>query len=132
MKRISINIGFITNSSSVVHNFPRDLLEDPDVAAFVKAYGLERGLMPEDLWYRSQCTTVAMTKEQKTDLKDLFADNEYGSSYKIDCHENDDNIVVVYGDEYDSIASEFCDVLCDAMARKQGIEYYHSSGQDFN
>ena len=40
--------------------------------------------------------------------------------------------MLIYGDEYDCVASEFCDVLCKAMAKKNGVEYYYSGSQGYN
>lgn len=128
---ISTNIGFITNSSSVVHHFPRKLLEHPKIAQFMSIFGLENGFVGENMWHRGECATIAVTKEQKEKvargMRELDLEEPYScSGPAIDV--DSDDIVVVYGDEYQSVANELAHMLKDA-ANELGLQY---SGQDFN
>lgn len=123
--RLSINIGFITNSSSAVYHFPRHLLEDPKVKSFLEAFELHEGLLSEDLWSRSHCTTIAMTKEQKQEVKARFATDD---SYPPAIDTEDDSVLVIFGDEHSSIANTLAKLLCD-VGQKLGI---HCLSQEYN
>jgi len=104
MKKIGMNIGFITNSSSCVHHVPRTIIEDPDISAFLEAFGAKQGFVGDDLWGRSSCSSVLVTDEQKAEARRQLSDTDFGEVPKIP---NDPNLVtVIYGDEYESVASE--------------------------
>lgn len=45
MKRLAINVGFITNSSSCVYCFPQEILDDPEVSGFLNAYGFTQDIV---------------------------------------------------------------------------------------
>lgn len=112
--KISVNTGFITNSSSVVHGFDQELLEDPDVAAFIQTYGMSEGFVG-DVWYRSE-TTFAVTPEQKQEVREAFSTSEF-SSRSIPGDNDDDSVIIVYGDEYETITSELANLLYQASQR---------------
>ena len=130
---ISVNIGFITNSSSVVHHFPRKLLEHPKVAEFMRIYELSGGMIGDNLWHRGQCATIAMTTEQKQQVvRRLDEINDGETEFTYTCPAIDvesDDIVIIYGDEYTSVASELSHMLQQA-AQEMGIGC--GSGQDYN
>lgn len=113
MKRLSINIGFITNSSSVIHAFDQELLEDEDVKAFMIAYEIQDGFIGKNLWNRSQCGSVILTEEQRQEAIANLNDEEYGNP------NIPEPVVVIYGDEYNTLAREVCDLLSNA-AKKLG------------
>jgi len=127
-KRVSINIGFITNSSSVVHHFPRRLLETPKIAAFLKTFEVEGGFVGPALWSRSHCTTVAITTEQKSQVHQSLL----GSRPEV--RVDSDELVVIYGDEYSSIATYLCDLLVQALINETGCDPEDSllHGVEFN
>lgn len=122
-KRLTINVGFITNSSSAVHWFPKELLEEPEVKTFMDAYGLNEGYVGTEMWGRSTCETVALTKAQKQEVKNkLGAEPEYGGASIVDRidPDSDKDFVVIYGDEHCSVTSELSRLLSDA-ASKRGL-----------
>ena len=129
-KQISINIGFVTNSSSVVYHFSNELLQHPKVSAFLKAFEIEGGFVGEDLWHRSECATVAITKEQKQAVVAQLARMDSGPSIAVDT----DEFVVIYGDEYQSIASALMDVIGQALVEEKGGTQWDliGRGQDYN
>lgn len=103
--RLSINIGFITNSSFAVHHFPKQLLEYPAVRSFLEVYEISRGFVGPDLDDRANCSTVAMTKDQKQKVgKDRlpYVDLE------------PEGVLVIYGDEYESVARELAELMRQA------------------
>lgn len=131
-KRVTINIGFVTNSSSVVHHFPKEILEHPKVAAFMKAFEIEEGFVGEDLWNRSECATIAVTKEQKELARQRLMDPDYGSAPSIDV--DSDDFVIIYGDEHRSIAATLLDVIGQALSEERGGDRWDHvrGGQDYN
>jgi hypothetical protein len=128
MIRVTIGTGFITNSSSVVHYFDKALLKDPDVVAFIKAYGLEDGFVGKEIWNRSLCASLLVTKEQKALVQRQFTGDLYpygdiidtptGPSMKVD---DDDAVVIIYGDEYTTFASTLCRLLEQAEERMPDV-----------
>ncbi len=126
--RLSINIGFITNSSSMVYHFPRELFQDKRIQAVLKAFELDGGFVGSDLWHRGLCATVAMTKEQRIAAKQQLVEAEYGSGTPYIDTEDDDSVVVIYGDEHRSIAYILSDML-KTVAEEKGISV---GGQDYN
>lgn len=117
MKRLTVNVGFITNSSSVVHWFPRAVLEDPEVRAFVEAYEIGGGFLGEEIWNKSACGSFVVSAEQREALRAALNDGEYGGGHAVG---GEGEVAVVYGDEYSSVASELCEVLGRAC-RRMGI-----------
>lgn len=101
-KRLVINVGFVTNSSSVVYHFPKALWEHPRVQALARAYGIDKEGYIGSVWYRSDCESVAVSREEKEALRSAFMDNEYGTPPGIDV--DNEGPIVVYGDEYDGLA----------------------------
>ena len=81
-KTLRINTGFITNSSSVVHHFPQELWEHPEVQALAKTYGLDtEGYIGKDLWNRARCESVAITQEEAICRKVKLSGKLDGSSH---------------------------------------------------
>lgn len=120
---LQVTTGFITNSSSMICWFDRALLDHPDVKAFMAAYGIEGGMVGKDLWHRGACTSILMTPEQRKEAQHRLRVDGY-SDYAPDLGEDDDKIIVIYGDEYTNIASEFSEVLCRAM----GAQSHYDAG----
>jgi len=119
MKIIGMNVGFITNSSSVVYHFPKEVLEHKSVKHLIESYNIGNGYIGSDMWHRGQCESIATTKETKKALKDQMKSDYlslgYGDEYygpQID--DEDDSIVIVYGDEYDGLAQELCYAMEEA------------------
>lgn len=125
-KMLGINIGFVTNSSSVVYHFPRELLAHPDIAKFIAAFELDSGFVGEDLWRRDICSTIAMTKEQKAEVDRKMRESDYGTTPAINVE--DDSVVIIYGDEYESIASTLAHML-QRLANEQKLPI---ACQDYN
>jgi len=130
--RISINIGFVTNSSSCVHHFPSELLQHPKIKAFLQTFEIEDGFVGPELWSRTHCTTVAITKEQKAEVQDKLTNNDYGASGPA-INVDTDEVVVIYGDEYQSIASALCNLMYEALVEQKGGDYWsHRNSVDYN
>ena len=117
--RIGINLGFVTNSSSVIHHFPVQLLQHPDVKAFIEAFEISKGFVGSDLWHRGMCATFAVTKEQKEAVRQQLTESEYGRNVEVSI--DDDSVVLIYGDEYRSIASSLVHLM-GATAQKMNIQ----------
>lgn len=126
-RRLTINVGFITNSSSCVFCFPKSLLDDPQVRAFVEAHELGNGYVGSNLWNRSACSSILITKGQKEEAKQILRsydwedkdiESETEASRCID--PNDDNFYVVYGDEYSDTTHIFCQMMSKALGRVNG------------
>lgn len=130
--QLGANIGFVTNSSSVVYHFPKKLLEYPAVKAFLAAYEIEDGFVGDDLWHRGECGTIALdrkTKEladQRLHRESYGAEGGYAPGIAVD---DDNTFVVVIGDEHHDLAYIFSHMLCD-LAREEGLGDY--TGQDYN
>lgn len=124
--RLGINLGFVTNSSSVVHHFPAEVLNDPVVRLFLDKFEIGGGFIGSDLWHRGACSTVAMTKEQKREVqRKLQAINEGqesdGYMARVPAiNTEDDSIVVIFGDEYTSLASALSRLMSEA-AKQLGL-----------
>jgi len=127
MKKVTINIGFITNSSSVVHWFPRELLEDSEVKAFLSSYEIEDGYVGSNLWNRGECGSFITSREQRLGMnaKMRFDSDIYGPM----SDPESDDLVVIYGDEYKNLSSILCTILDEACVRlglrKQGGTSYN-------
>jgi hypothetical protein len=119
-KRLSLNIGFITNSSFAVHHFPRQLLEHPEVKAFIETFEISQGFVGENLWYRSKCGTVAMTQEQKQEVLALFDREPEFHPPRINTESDD--VLIIYGDEHVSVARRLSRLMQDA-AEAMGLSY---------
>ena len=113
MRTLTLNFGFVTNSSSVIHSFDRELLADPEVDAFLKAFELLDGRIGEKLAWRNFCASFLTTTEQKKRAEEMLA--EYPElDLQVD-HNN--SIVVIYCDETISFASFLCKLLKRAAKR---------------
>lgn len=125
-RRVTVNIGFITNSSSCVYYFPKEVLADPQVKAFLEAHELTRGYIGEELWYRSECASFLVTEEQKAKAKDILRSydpddretSESSVSKVID--PKDDGVYILYGDEYQSTTHILCRMMSNALAKLKG------------
>jgi hypothetical protein len=90
---------------------------------------LSKGFVGEDLWSRPECTTIAITKEQKQQtLRALkyppwgpMPDDGPSRLHELAPAIEDDSILVVYGDEYVSCASILAGML-RRIADEKGIE----------
>ena len=125
---LHINIGFVTNSSSVVYHFPKALLENKTIQAFLKAFEVDSGFIGRDLWSRNTCGTLALTREQKLEVQRQLNETEYGTPPGIDVND-DSTFVMVYGDEHRDIASILIHMLTDLAEKELGV---HIFGQDYN
>lgn len=115
-KRIGINIGFITNSSSAVHHFPKALLEDPAIRHFLTALEVEDGFVGSDMWSRDACTSLLITKEQKEEALQKLADTEYGGAPPF-LDMSDDSVIVIFGDEGHGICYQISKLFDEACER---------------
>lgn len=130
--RLSATLGFITNSSSAIHHFPREVLDHPTVQHFLKTFEIEGGFVSDNLWHRGECTTVAITQEQKAEVRRQLVENEYDARAPAIDVESDE-VVVIYGDEYTSIASQFADLCCQALAEVHGGDpWKYRNADDYN
>jgi hypothetical protein len=121
--RITINIGFITNSSSVVHYYPKEILEDPEVKFFLTTYGIEGGYASDDVLYRSSCDSMLLTDQQKTHADIQLREAE--THYTVSAKDHANEVILIYGDEYTSITSELATLL-NKVARRLGMgDYTH-------
>ena len=123
--KVSANVGFVTNSSSAIMLFPRELLEDPEVKAFLEAFEIGEGFVGSDLWSRDTCGTVALTPEKKQEAKENLYQEGYEDSRLPDFDPEDDKILVIYGDEYPCLAGEIGHVL-RRMADHLKVDYLRS------
>ena len=118
MRFVSINVGFVTSSSSVIHYFDKRLLEDPEVKAFLERYELQEGKMGRDIMRRSSCSSLLITGEQKREAWSYLCgekypwDKEFMPTYDAP---GENEFVVMYGDEYES----FANILCTMLKRVQ-------------
>lgn len=125
-RRITVNVGFITNSSSCVYYFPKEVLSDPMVKAFLKAYELEDGYLGSNLQCRDTCASLIVTKAQKGKAKaELTYEGESTeASQAID--PDSDGVYVFYGDEYTDTTQILCRIMSEALARLTGVkDPYH-------
>lgn len=123
--RISINSGFVTNSSSVVHYFDKGLLDHPKAVAFMEAYEIDEGFVGEDLWYRSHCDSILISKDSKEEAIKNLNSGDY-ANYAPSINPGGEEVIIIYGDEYDSLAQAFAHLL-KQIAEEQGRGDYGSS-----
>lgn len=122
MKRLTINVGFITNSSSAIHWFDKKVLEAPEVKAFLEAYAINGYV--GNVWERSRCDTFAPDRKTKEQLVEAFSQEPEWHAPGI--NPGDDDVVVIYGDEYDSLTKTLCELLA-SVARRNSVR--HSSDE---
>lgn len=113
---ISFGMGHVTNSSSCIHYLPKEILNHPVVKAFIEAYEI-RGHVGKDIWSRSECGSILFTREQKTEANRDMTQEEYGKP--LDC-DNENEFIVIYGDEYQGIENLFAR-MCRDVARELGL-----------
>ena len=119
MRRLTVNIGFITNSSSVIHWFDGAILKDPEVQAFIDAYELSAGSIGENLWNRARCGSLLTTEDQFAQVREDLAD-EIGSNNIVQnggVATRNGGVAIIYGDEYATIFSELAHVMSEAAER---------------
>lgn len=135
-QRITVNIGFITNSSSCVYYFPKRVLEDPEVQAFIEAHDLENGYVGSSLWNRGGCSSFLVTKAQKQEAKrelwsyDGPAAEEPTGSISSTIDPDDDGAYVIYGDEYRDTTHLLCEILSKAYARIDNSDAFRAGYVD--
>lgn len=113
---ITFGMGHVTNSSSCIHYLPKKVLENPVVKAFIEAYEI-KGHVGEEIWSRSRCGSILLTQEDKIKANHEMMREEYGKP--LDCS-NEDEFIVIYGDEYHGIENVFAH-LCNDVAVKLGL-----------
>lgn len=126
---LSGTLGFITNSSSVIHFFPPEVLNHPDVQAVLRTFGVQGGFVGDELWNRSLCSSVLITDEQKELAYEMLAESDYSSP---PCDKEtlmQPGVVVIYGDEYQGLARSLCNVMQN-LAEELKIPCY--GGLDYN
>lgn len=128
-KMIGINIGFVTNSSSMVYHFPKSLLDDPQVKTFLEAFEAVDGFVGDDLWSRRDCATFAVTRDQKKEANDKLHQDGYEEYHPPGIDMSEETVTVIYGDEHPGLASTICQMLKDA-AERHGINDY--GGSEYN
>lgn len=117
-KRISVNVGFITNSSSCIFYFPKEVLEDETVKDFLQKYELSNGWVGSNLWNRSACDSFLVTKEQKEEALSLLGDNDYGyDGLDKVIDPNSEGVYIVYGDEYEDTVHFLSRILGSALTK---------------
>lgn len=119
MKRLSFNLGHVTNSSSMVYWFPREILEDPEISAFLEAYDLGKGWVGGDLFSRSGNHSFIVTREQRLEAIAQFeaaVDDDWTPTFPT-IDPDDDAVIVIYGDEYSTTAHQVGRMLVDACKR---------------
>jgi len=131
--QVSATIGFVTNSSSAIMLFPPELLKHPEVKAFLEAFEIGEGFVGADLWHRGRCGTIAISPAQKrlakTQLKpDVVDEDTYTDSRVPDFDPESDEVLVIFGDEYNTAASEIGRFL-RRVAEEAGIPY---SSNEYN
>lgn len=109
---LQINTGFITNSSSAVHFFDPRILEHPEVKAFMDAYDIKE-CVGNNMWDRGNCASLLITDGAKARAQAQLADNDYGMTGPT---VTVPGVVLIYGDEYDSVIAELCGIMRDAAA----------------
>lgn len=125
-KRISITTGFITNSSSVVYFFKKEALEHPKVKTFMEKFDVQDGFVG-DIWYRSRCASIAVTRAQIEEVRDQLNDPDWSAH----CPSvPEDEALLVYGDEYESLPSDLLDILRE-VENDTSTEYV-TGGIDYN
>lgn len=118
MKKLSLNLGHVTNSSSMVFWFPREILEDEEVRAFLEAFDLTKGWVGADLSCRIGCRSFLLTKEQKQ----TAAASVDGCYREPVINLDGDEVVVIYGDEHSDATAHVAEVL-SAACQRLGLEY---------
>lgn len=125
--RVSMNVGFVTNSSSVVYHFPAEVLQDPKVKAMIEAYELGDGYVGPDMWHRGQCETIALTKDKKKEAQAALHGHGYDFEVRVpSVNAEDDSVLIIYGDEYPCLAMQLADLMKQAMGGNGGY------GDDYN
>ncbi len=128
--QIGANVGFVTNSSSMVYHFPKTLLEHEGVKAMMAAFEFTDGFVGSDMWSRNRCGSVAIHREDKlaiqAGLQEMNEeDTNPGPTISVD---DDTTFVVVFGDEHTDLAHVFARMLQE-IAKDLGIVV---SGNDYN
>lgn len=99
MKFLSVNIGHITNSSSVVYSFPKEILDNEEIQFILEAYEIPDNMIGEELWNTYLCHSFVSTEEGWSLLNRRLGDNRTGNGHGVDIGKKGD-VVFVYGDNY--------------------------------
>ena len=117
--KFTINVGFITNSSSVVHYLPPELWNHPKIKALFELYGGD-GYVGNYMASRVGCETVAVTPEQKEQALHEYRD-VFESGFSLSSTEKETGAVIIFGDEYQSLPQLLSSMARD-LASEEGIE----------
>lgn len=130
MKFLSVNVGHITNSSSVVYSFPKEILENKEIQAILEAYSIPDNMIGSNPWDRGDCHSFVSTEEGWEILHDKFTADSFYENFIPD-HGGPGDVVFVYGDEYVEKIPWLMIVLdiFINMAEKESIPY---SQGDYN
>jgi len=119
-KRISVNVGFITNSSSCIFYFPKEVLEDETVKDFMQKYELSTGWVGYDLWARSSCDSFLVTREQKEEALSQLVDEYYSYEHLNGVIDPEsEGVYIIYGDEYEDTVHFLSRILGSALRKLQ-------------
>jgi hypothetical protein len=127
--QIGANVGFVTNSSSMVYHFPKTLLEHPAVKAFLTAFEIEDGFVGDNLWSRNACGTLAITRETKQAAIQNLESNGYEDFNGPGISMDENEFVVIYGDEHADIAYVLAKFLQDLAEKEFGLRI---GGHEYN
>lgn len=129
---IGINSGFVTNSSSMVYHVPREFFDHPQVKKFMEVYEISEGFVGENLWGRSTCGTLAMTKEQKQEVVRNFRQPGYEDFRHPAIDVESDEVVIVLGDEHNQIVNMLVHLINRTRSPTGDGWEDRLSGEDFN
>lgn len=131
MMKLSVTTAFITNSSSVVHGFDKTLLEEPRVKAFMERYEIQHGFVGPDLWSRSTCGSVVITEDQKAAVQHELSGYEEAERSADSPVSFKEEFGVIYGDEYDSVASELCHLISEIVIERDKLKGIWRAGSNW-
>jgi hypothetical protein len=129
VKKLAINTGFTTNSSSRVVHVPQEVLDLDPVRDFMETYNIEDGFIGDHLYYRSSCGSLLVSRDQKETaqkrLDEFWEDSEFEPNTPDIRPDEEDKAVIIYGDEYTTIASELLQII-------ESHTDQHFRGQQYN
>lgn len=120
---------FVTNSSSQIVSFSKELLDNPQVKAFLEAFDIVGGYVGSNLWDRGQCGSLIVTDDQTKEANDQLQDpyyTEYATAPTVELPSTTNKVTAIYGDEYsDDMAYQ----LVELIGKVTGERIY---GWDYN
>ncbi|NBQ71019.1 MAG: hypothetical protein EBU46_20185 [Nitrosomonadaceae bacterium] len=123
--RLTVNTGFITNSSSCVHWFDRRVLKDPQVKQFIDKFELADGEVGSDLMNRSSCGSFIPNAKRHAEAIGQVQGSDYAPPIKPEY--DDSQVITIYGDEYQTVFSILTGLMREAAERlkvnHQGADY---------